>query len=143
MSTRKIKKTGKKIHVSSQKQNRFHDPADRLCHRSFQRPKAGRYEDSHFEPKLNRFRNLCGLCPLKVAELIQPTLKLRLVKAERVGFEPTIPLRVYKLSRLALSTTQTPLLILNLSVNRQIRKSMIYFNLIELFIRCFPYYLIL
>ena len=29
--------------------------------------------------------------------------------AEKVGFEPTIPLRVYKLSRLALSATQTPL----------------------------------
>ncbi len=29
--------------------------------------------------------------------------------AERAGFEPAIPLRVYKLSRLALSTTQTPL----------------------------------
>jgi hypothetical protein len=34
---------------------------------------------------------------------------LFIVLAERVGFEPTIPLRVYKLSRLALSTTQTPL----------------------------------
>jgi site-specific DNA recombinase len=31
------------------------------------------------------------------------------LSAERVGFEPTIPLRVYKLSRLARSTTLTPL----------------------------------
>jgi hypothetical protein len=34
---------------------------------------------------------------------------LQRAKAERVGFEPTIPLRVYKLSRLARSTTLTPL----------------------------------
>ena len=36
--------------------------------------------------------------------------KIRLTSlAEREGFEPSIHLRVYKLSRLALSTTQTPL----------------------------------
>gem|GEM_PF-1380691 len=32
-----------------------------------------------------------------------------LLLAEKVGFEPTIPLRIYKLSRLAPSTTRTPL----------------------------------
>ncbi|MCW3103103.1 MAG: hypothetical protein JWO09_1543 [Bacteroidetes bacterium] len=31
------------------------------------------------------------------------------MKAERAGFEPAIPLRVYKLSRLARSATLTPL----------------------------------
>ena len=33
----------------------------------------------------------------------------RIYYAERAGFEPAIPLRVYKLSRLAHSTTLTPL----------------------------------
>ena len=33
----------------------------------------------------------------------------RIYYAERAGFEPAIPLRVYKLSRLAHSATLTPL----------------------------------
>ena len=35
--------------------------------------------------------------------------KIDLIVAERAGFEPAIPLRVYKLSRLAHSATLTPL----------------------------------
>ncbi len=34
---------------------------------------------------------------------------VKIILAERAGFEPAIPLRVYKLSRLARSATLTPL----------------------------------
>jgi hypothetical protein len=37
---------------------------------------------------------------------------MNIMSAERAGFEPAIPLRVYKLSRLARSTTLTPLRII-------------------------------
>ena len=54
---------------------------------------------------------------LKQAWLLAGHKKTRLCRvfsclAERGGFEPPIPLRVYKLSRLAHSTTLTPLLVL-------------------------------
>ena len=39
----------------------------------------------------------------------QQILGFHAISAERVGFEPTIRLLVYKLSRLARSTTLTPL----------------------------------
>ena len=62
--------------------------------------------------------NSCGPRPLKPAGLgkytrikkeSQPSLKFRLVKAERAGFEPAIELPLYTLSRRAPSATRTPL----------------------------------
>ena len=44
----------------------------------------------------------------KITKGLTPFLSDKSLLAERVGFEPTIRLPVYKLSRLALSTTQTP-----------------------------------
>ena len=49
------------------------------------------------ENKLNQLKN-----PLKNSGL-------HVIKAERKGFEPSIQLPVYQLSRLAPSTTRTPL----------------------------------
>jgi site-specific DNA recombinase len=45
----------------------------------------------------------------KMKKGLAPFLSCKSLSAERVGFEPTIPLRVYKLSRLARSATLTPL----------------------------------
>ena len=51
--------------------------------------------------------------------------------AERVGFEPTIPLTVYKLSKLALSTAQPPLRNESFELNRILLNSLTHFNKIK------------
>jgi len=58
-----------------------------------------------------RIKSLLGMCPLSKtnADGIRHS-PLRRTKAETEGFEPSIQLPVYKLSRLAPSTTRTSLL---------------------------------